>query len=156
MNKKQMKLVGMTMAVQNGAPSTPHVSCHPDRMLTWDELMPTPSLPTSREGNGARNGGAPMTAIPKQGGLCACGCGTPVDLDLWHHQKYAPGHGGKALWKRRNDALRTALEALMIVWGWLLPEAIQMVGWWVADRLESAKSIAAKHGYDYTRMAWNG
>lgn len=60
----------------------------------------------------------------------------------------------KARLEARRNALRNAVEGLFVACGWSIREAVQMAAWWVGDRLERAKRVMAKYGFDYMTSAW--
>lgn len=60
----------------------------------------------------------------------------------------------KARLEARRNALRNAVEGLFVARGWSIREAVQMAGWWVADRWERARSVMERYGYDYLAMTW--
>lgn len=60
----------------------------------------------------------------------------------------------KARMKARRNALKTVIEGLFLAWGWGMREAIRMAGWWMADRWETARSVAERYGYDFMSMEW--
>lgn len=62
----------------------------------------------------------------------------------------------KARLEDRRNALRNAVEGLFVARGWSIRDAIVMAGWWVADKLQSARKVMERYGYDYLAMVWIG
>lgn len=80
---------------------------------------------------------------------------SPVTPDAWERKmRNAQVKRRKARLKARRNALLNAVEGLFVARGWSIREAMRMAGWWVADRLETAKSVMERYGYQYVEMRW--
>lgn len=60
----------------------------------------------------------------------------------------------KARLAARRNALQNAVEGLFVARGWSIREAVQMAGWWLADRWERARIVMERYGYNYLSMSW--
>lgn len=79
---------------------------------------------------------------------------TPPRSALERQRRNAQTKARKARMNARRNALQNAIEGLFVARGWSIREAAQMAGWWVADRLATAKSVMERYGFCYDTMAW--
>lgn len=129
---------------------TPHVPLSTDRWLSEAEIFGHLYEVKARGGNGA--GQADATDAKSE---------TPTPAGISQISKVIPKRDRTAwvrcaVYQERMEALRAALEGLLIAKGMTVTDAINTVTRWVrtSKGRTSAKAVAALWGYDYKSMAW--
>ena len=123
-----------------------HISDYADRQLTPEEMdQDDIFLIRQRE---IRDANASSNAAPTAADISQNGAAKPP-TDKTAATRYM-------VYLERMEALRTALEGLLIAKGMKVTEAINTVTKWVSSSTgrASAKAVAKAFGYDYLECQW--